>query len=89
MNMEAKEVAMGSQAIGKWARQMECESYPLAAISPLRRAARPQASTSQKKWEQDFVDYIKNVLPKTSKSWHDLARNQEWWLAETEKFANS
>ena len=49
-----------------------------------RRQARPK-----KRWEQDFVDYIKNVLPETSKSWHDLARDQEWWLADTEKFANS
>ena len=48
-----------------------------------RRQARPK-----KRWEQDFVDYIRNILPEADSTWQDLAKDRQWWLAETEKFAN-
>ena len=49
-----------------------------------RKQARPR-----KRWEQDFVDYISQIKPDFKGSWHELARDSEWWLAETEAFAKN
>ena len=43
-----------------------------------RKQARPR-----RRREQDFVDYISQVKLEFKGSWHKLARDSEWWLAET------
>ena len=48
-----------------------------------RKQARPK-----KRWEQDFVDYLKNAWPENDRNWHELARDEEWWMSQTEAFAS-
>ena len=47
-----------------------------------RRQARPK-----RRWEQDFLDYLGDSISGETTHWIELARNPEWWLAHTEKFA--
>ena len=49
-----------------------------------RRQARPR-----RRWDQDLVDHIKQILPETDKRLHELARDKDWWLAETDRFAST
>ena len=77
----------------KWAAQVAAESNrKWSAVAtrwqPLlhskcqcgRRQARPK-----KRWDQDFVEYLERALPGDARPWHELARDAQWWLQQTEK----
>ena len=70
---------------GKWSVRATLWQ-PLVHSNALRgrRQARPK-----QRCEQDFLDYIKIVLPENDKIWHDVAKDPGRWDAETEKFVRT
>ena len=80
----------------KWAAQlMDNAANKWSAIAtqwqPLLHSSHPRCrrpARPKKRWEQDLVDYIKKVLPESGSFWQDAARDKNWWLGETERFAN-
>ena len=48
-----------------------------------RRHARPK-----RRWEQDFVDYLRVACPSELRHWHELAADQNWWESHSETFAS-
>ena len=48
-----------------------------------RRQARPK-----KRWEQDFIEFLRATQPAETKNWHELACDKDYWLSQTDAFAS-